>query len=139
MSRVNRDERVRQLNVNHRLNALALECLVGVADADCGALGVVELLRHHWDNMERSKLFKQQGAPKAAEVLSLLEFLDRADPDKVMHFVTHIGQSPAVEVGKLEELDAVDIAHKLLGVLFYQLALGTALVSDEGDGRGIVH
>src|SRR5690349_20124485 len=117
--------RIHELNIEHPLNVLALECLQGVVDADCGSLAIIELLRTHEDELERSRLFRQNGAPKPAEVWSLLDFLDHAEPDKAMHFLTHIGASPAIDVRQLQELDGDDIAHKVLGVMIYQLALGT--------------
>jgi hypothetical protein len=85
----------------------------------------------NWDELENSRVFSLLGAPEPTEVWSMLDFLERADPDKAMRFTTIIGDSLSLDIAKLDEMDGVDIARDVLKILINQLALGAALPSSS--------
>ena len=91
---------IAELNQIHPLNVLALECLQGYG-VDVGEeLAALTLIDAWWDELERSKLLKMNGGPRATHVRSALRHLSRADPTDAMAYLTEIDGKPSLDMNE---------------------------------------
>lgn len=112
---------IAELNEIHPLNVLALECLQGYGVNVAEELATLTLIDAWWDELERSKLLKMNGGPRATEVRSALRRLSRADPTDAMAYLAEIDGEPSLDMDELRQLDGNRVARAILEVLIRQL------------------
>ena len=128
----NRHQRIAELNAREPLNRLALECLDGIEPDESDYLALLQLTKLWWHEGVRPNILRQYGSPSEEEIESVLTFLNRAEPDQAMRFLTELGDKPALSLNKLRELDGDAIAGEVITLLAYKLALGVALPTPDG-------
>lgn len=122
----NRSAAISRLNAGHPMN-LAAERLLGDYPVNDHRLQLLTLLIVSYRDFG-TQLPRLKGSPSADEVLRVLGFLERADPEAVMQYLTVIGRNQELGPADLDAAESIPAgARKAMGVLLTQLALGAAL------------